>query len=383
MIKQHNVMRKLIRKISFLLVKKYRHSTIPQWYVLIMDILLFVLAFLMMEAFRAGSIQQMSLRGTAVQFILALMVTIIAFFFTGSYRSIIRHAGMSDIYKILIATVGPTLLFWAVNILNNQFRPQIIPNNYLLSYRGATMLYLLLAVEMIILRLFMQRIYNDYFRRKRNNVNVIIYGAGAAGIIAYNALHQDETVEYHVAAFIDDDMSKVNQELNGVSVMRARTVLNPKFIKQKNVTQLIIAIPTIRVMHKQAITNKALDLGLTVKAVPHVTTWLNGSFSANQIQDIKIEDLLEREPIKMDNINIVREVVDKVVLVTGAAGSIGSEICRQLMLYKPAKVVMLDQAESPMYDLQFELRNTYKNELDRMEFVIANVKDKARIVEVF
>ena len=224
-------MRKLIRKISFLLVKKYRHSTIPQWYVLIMDILLFVLAFLMMEAFRAGSIQQMSLRGTAVQFILALMVTIIAFFFTGSYRSIIRHAGMSDIYKILIATVGPTLLFWAVNILNNQFRPQIIPNNYLLSYRGATMLYLLLAVEMIILRLFMQRIYNDYFRRKRNNVNVIIYGAGAAGIIAYNALHQDETVEYHVAAFIDDDMSKVNQELNGVSVMRARTVLNPKFIK--------------------------------------------------------------------------------------------------------------------------------------------------------
>jgi FlaA1/EpsC-like NDP-sugar epimerase len=376
-------MRKMFRKLSFLLVKKYRHSTIPQWYVFFMDLILFVLAFLMMEAFRAGSFQQMSLRGTAVQFILALMVTIIAFFFTGSYRGIIRHAGMSDIYKILIATVGPTLLFWAVNIINNQFHPQIIPNRYLLSYRESTMLYLLLAIMMIILRLTMQRIYNDYFRRKRNVVNVVIYGAGAAGIIAYNALHQDETVEYHVAAFIDDDMSKVNQELNGVPVMRARTVLNPKFIEQKEVTQLIIAIPTIRVMHKQAITNKALDLGLTVKAVPHVTTWLNGSFSSNQIQDIKIEDLLEREPIKMDNINIVREVVDKVVLVTGAAGSIGSEICRQLMLYKPAKVVMLDQAESPMYDLQFELKNTYKNDLDRMEFVIANVKDKARMEEVF
>lgn len=376
-------MRKLFRKLSFLLVKKYRHSTIPQWYVFFMDLILFVLAFLMMEAFRAGSFQQMSLRGTAVQFILALMVTIIAFFFTGSYRGIIRHAGMSDIYKILIATVGPTLLFWAVNIINNQFHPQIIPNRYLLSYRESTMLYLLLAIMMIILRLTMQRIYNDYFRRKRNVVNVVIYGAGAAGIIAYNALHQDETVEYQVAAFIDDDMSKVNQELNGVPVMRASTVLNPKFIEQKEVTQLIIAIPTIRVMHKQAITNKALDLGLTVKAVPHVTTWLNGSFSSNQIQDIKIEDLLEREPIKMDNINIVREVVDKVVLVTGAAGSIGSEICRQLMLYKPAKVVMLDQAESPMYDLQFELKNTYKNDLDRMEFVIANVKDKARMEEVF
>ena len=117
--------------------------------------------------------------------------------------------------------------------------------------------------------------------------------------------------------------------------------------------------------------------------MPHITTWFNGSFSSNQIQDIKIEDLLEREPIKMDNINIVREVVDKTVLVTGAAGSIGSEICRQLMLYKPKKVILLDQAESPMYDLQFELKNTYKNELERMEFVIANVKDRLRMEEVF
>ena len=166
-------------------------------------------------------------------------------------------------------------------------------------------------------------------------------------------------------------------------VMRVRSVLNQKFVENKKISQLIIAIPTIRMLHKQAITNKALDLGMTVKAVPHVSTWLNGSFTVNQIQDIKIEDLLEREPIRMDNVNIVREVVDKVILVTGAAGSIGSEICRQLMTYQPKKVIMLDQAESPMYDLQFELKNTYKDNLDRMEFVIANVKDRQRMEEVF
>ncbi len=376
-------MRKLFKKLSFLIIKKYRHSTVSQWAVLMMDIMLFIISFILMEAFRVGGFQSLSMRGITVQFIIALMVTIIAFFFTGSYRSIIRHAGMSDIYKILLATGGPMLLYWAVNIVNNQFRPPIISKMYILSYRESLILYLLLAVFIIITRLFMQRIYNDYFRHRRKTVNVIIYGAGAAGIIAYNALHQDAAIEYHVVAFIDDDMSKVNQELNGVSVMRVRNVLNEKFIKQKEVTQLIIAIPTIRIKHKQAITTRALDLGLTVKAVPHVTTWLNGSFSANQIQDIKIEDLLEREPIKMDNINIVREVVDKVVLVTGAAGSIGSEICRQLMLYKPKKVILLDQAESPMYDLQFELKNTYKNELERMEFVIANVKDRPRMEEVF
>ena len=368
---------------SFAVVKRYRHSTVSQWIIFSIDVLLFVLSFFIIEVFRYGGVEGISLRSIAMRFIVTFIVTLLAFFFTGTFRSIIRHAGMSDIYNIMLANAAPIVLLCGVNLINNQFSPQIISADYLPSYRETVMLYLLLAVLMIVMRLMMQRVYNDYFRRRRPVENVVIYGAGAAGIIAYNALHQDFRIEYHVAAFIDDDMSKVNQELNGVPVMRVRSVLTPKFIEQKKVTQLIIAIPTIRLMHKQAITNKALDLGLTVKAVPHVSTWLNGSFSANQIQDIKIEDLLERESIRLDNVNIVREVVDKVVLVTGAAGSIGSEICRQLMQYQPRKVIMLDQAESPMYDLQFELKNTYKNHLDRMEFVIANVKDYARMEEVF
>ena len=368
---------------SFAVVKRYRHSTVSQWIIFSIDVLMFVLSFFIIEVFRYGGVEGISLRSIAMRFIVTFIVTLLAFFFTGTFRSIIRHAGMSDIYNIMLANAAPIVLLCGVNLINNQFSPQIISADYLPSYRETVMLYLLLAVLMIVMRLMMQRVYNDYFRRRRPVENVVIYGAGAAGIIAYNALHQDFRIEYHVAAFIDDDMSKVNQELNGVPVMRVRSVLTPKFIEQKKVTQLIIAIPTIRLMHKQAITNKALDLGLTVKAVPHVSTWLNGSFSANQIQDIKIEDLLERESIRLDNVNIVREVVDKVVLVTGAAGSIGSEICRQLMQYQPRKVIMLDQAESPMYDLQFELKNTYKNHLDRMEFVIANVKDYARMEEVF
>ena len=373
----------MLKKISFFLVRKYRHSTIPQTYILIMDVLLFVVAFFLMEAFRVNGLASLHIRGMLVKFVISLMLTLIFYFGSGSYKSIIRHAGITDIYKILIATVGPAFLCWMVNIVNNQFRPPIIHSAYLLSYREALMLYAILAVLLTISRLLLQRVYNSFFRRRRQVSNIVIYGAGAAGIIAYNALKQEPNVDYRIVAFIDDDMSKVNQELNGVPVLRARTVLNPKFIGQKKIKQLIIAIPTIRVLHKQAITNKALDLGLSVRAVPHASTWLNGTFSANQIQDIKIEDLLERESIKLDNVNIVREVADKVILVTGAAGSIGSEICRQLMTYHPAKVIMLDQAESPMYDLQFELRNTFAAQLDRMEFVIANVKDRPRIEEIF
>ena len=373
----------MLKRWSFYLIRKYRHSTISQWLVLVIDVVLFLMAFGLMEAFRANGLPEVFTRGTLIKFIWSFMLTTIFFFITGSYRGIIRHAGMRDIYKIMTTAIAPLILCWIVNIINYQFTPPIVSTAYMLSYRESLTLYLILGILMILSRMFMQRVYNEFFRRRRPSVNVVIYGAGAAGMIAYNALKQESNYEYHVLAFIDDDMSKVNQQLNGVPVMRARSVLNTKFIESKNVKQLIIAIPTIRTLHKQAITNKALDLGMTVKAVPHVSTWLNGSFSANQIQDIKIEDLLEREPIKMDNVNIVREVVDKVVLVTGAAGSIGSEICRQLMTYQPKKVIMLDQAESPMYDLQFELKNTYKDHLDRMAFVIANVKDKARMEEVF
>ena len=309
----------MLKKLSFYLVKKYRHSTIPQVYILIMDIFLFVVAFFLMEAFRVDLIKDLHVRGLIVKFVISLMLTILFYFFTGSYKGIIRHAGMSDIYKILLATVGSVIVCWVVNIVNYQFRPPIIHSSYLLSYRESLMLYAILAVLLTASRLFMQRVYNNYFRRRRRTINVVIYGAGSAGIIAYNALNQESAYEYKVVAFIDDDMSKVNSELNGVPVLRARTALNANFIGQKKISQLIIAIPSIRLKHKQAITNKALDLGLIVKAVPHASMWLNGAFSANQIQEIKIEDLLERESIKIDNVNVVREVADKVILVTGAA----------------------------------------------------------------
>lgn len=350
---------------------------------LLIDIFLFVVAFIAAEAFASRTLAGLTLRTLLFKFLVTATVTILFFLATKTYRNIIRHMGLNDIFRVLIVCAVPALGFMIINYVNNQFH--IISTDYLLSYRAVTMLYSMLAVLMLLARFTLLYIYNQYFKRSRPECNVVIYGAGAAGVIANNALKQDIHQEYKVVAFIDDDKTKVNQQLDSVPVMRARDVLNPNFVKSKDITQIIIAIPTIRLMHKQAITTRALDLGLTVKSVPHISKWMDGSFTSAQIQDIKIEDLLEREPIKIDNINVIREVLDKTVLVTGAAGSIGSEICRQLLQYKPKLVVMLDQAESPLYDLQFELRNNepYKKYVDSMAFVIANVKDYSRMEEVF
>jgi len=349
------------------------------------DIFLFLCAFAISELFSLRFDGNMTWKIVWVNMAICTVVTLTFFYIFKTYRSIVRHMGLNDIFRILTACVLMALSCGLLNFVNNQF--MIVPTtpNVLPSYRMTVMLYSMLALFMLLERFMVLYIYNQYFKRRRREVNVVIYGAGAAGVIANNALKQDVHVEYKVVAFIDDDFSKINQNLDSVPVMRARDVLTPKFVKSKNISQIIIAIPTIKLIHKQAITNRALDLGLTVKAVPHISMWMNGTFSASQIQDIKIEDLLQREPIKIDNINVVREVLDKTVLVTGAAGSIGSEICRQLLQYNPKCIIMLDQAESPLYDLQFELKNNepYKKYVDSMAFVIANVKDQARMEQVF
>ena len=373
----------MFKKLFYILVKRFRHSTIPGWIVLFVDLAIFVVAFFVAEAFALRSIVGLTFKSIAVKFVVTFAITLIAFLTMKSYKNIIRHMGLNDIWRIIWVCIFPALVCFVVNFVNNKWR--VINSDYLLSYRAIAMLYTILVVLMLLSRFAMLYVYNQYFKRQRSSFNVVIYGAGAAGVIANNALKQDLRYEYRVVAFIDDDLSKVNQQLDSVPVMRARDVLNPRFVAKKRVEQLIIAIPTIRLMHKQAITNRALDLGLTVKSVPHISNWINGSFSSAQIRDIRIEDLLGRDPIKIDNINVIREVLDKTVLVTGAAGSIGSEICRQLLQYKPKQIIMLDQAESPLYDLQFELRNNepYKKYVDSMQFVIANVKDQPRMEEVF
>ena len=375
----------MFKKLLYNLVKRYRHSTVPQWIMLAFDMLLFLVAFVVAELFSWRFEGHLTWNVVWINLCFTLFITIVFFYLFKTYRSIIRHMGLNDIFRVLMANLFMLATCWIINFVNNHLMVLPTRNNIIPSYRMSLMLFFLLAVFMLVGRFGILYIYNTYFKRRRTEVNVIIYGAGAAGVIANNALKQDLHNEYKVVAFIDDDQSKVGQHLDSVPVMRSRDVLNDKFIKSKEATQLIIAIPTIKLKHKQAVTNRALDLGLTVKAVPHISMWINGSFSATQIQDIKIEDLLEREPIKIDNINVVREVLDKTVLVTGAAGSIGSEICRQLLQYNPKKIIMLDQAESPMYDLQFELRNNepYKKHIDAMEFVIANVKDQPRMEEVF
>lgn len=373
----------MLKKYIVGFISKYRHTVASKWIILLIDLFTLAASFALTECFRLRL--QPSIDWVAILVKLGIFFVLATLFYVaiGTHRGLIRHSGMYDIYKVLISNGLTVFTLIVLSLINNN--ADIVNPRYAPSYNEILMTFAFQIAAMLTMRLFLQRVYNDYVRRRRPSCNVIIYGAGTAGTIAYNALQQDEKSDYKVVAFVDDDKKKIDTALNGIHVMKQHTALSEEFVRKNNVKVLLIAIPSIRLSHKQAIMTRGLNLGLTVKSVPHINEWINNSFSANQIQDIKIEDLLERESIKLDNVNIIREVVDKVVMVTGAAGSIGSEICRQLIQYHPSKIIMVDQAESPMYDLQFELTSNepYKQFFDKMVFVIGNVKDQRRMEEVF
>ncbi|MCQ2274304.1 MAG: polysaccharide biosynthesis protein [Bacteroidales bacterium] len=373
----------MMKKLLHWALGKYTTQTASRWSVLAIDLITLVIAFAITDLFRLryGHISDW----TPLFVKLAAFIAIATLFYiiVGTHRGIIRHSGLHDVYKILISNIAAAGVLILFNIVN--VNHIIVTERFAPAYSEILTTFAMQAIAMLTVRLMLQRIYNEYVMEPRPTENIMLYGAGAAAEIVMNALAHDKKTNYKVLAVVDDDKKKKDTAFQGVHVYSHNSVMNAEFISKNHIETLIIAIANLRTDHKQAISNKALELGLKVKAVPHIDNWINNDFSVNQLQDIKIEDLLGRESIKTDNINIVREVVDKVVLVTGAAGSIGSEICRQLIQYKPSKIIMLDQAESPMYDLQFELKNNepYRNEVDRMEFVITNIKDKLRMEQVF
>ena len=314
-----------------------------------------------------------------VQFAIVVVVYAAAFAIFKPFKSIMRYTGFGDIQKVFYANLAAFGALAVVKIIAYLHKPL---EPYFLWGRELILLVALVLVAMAFVRLFSRFVYDNVMdSRKKETRRIVIYGAGDAGKLTYNVLSKDSTLRNRIVAFIDDNPDKHTKQLNSVPIYPSQKVLTEDFVRDNDIDELIIAIPSLRMDAKQSIIGKALALNLTVKSVPDASRWTEGQFSASQIENIKIEDLLARDPIVLDNSNIKSEIEGKVILVSGAAGSIGSELSRQLCSYSPRKLVFIDNAESPLFDLQFELRNSFPDK--DIAFVIADIRDKLRIGEVF
>ena len=313
------------------------------------------------------------------------LLYLISFLISRTYDGMLRYSGFNDIRKIFVSCTWTVLFIIISKYFFIKFYP-VFAVNYYPPFTIIVYHYLITMVLMIFVRFTIRRLYNEVYKSSGNNKQyALVYGAGDGGIILLRTLNQDPNSKYRIKAFVDDDPKRVGTQINTLKIYGPETALTEDFIKKNKIEILVIAIPSINEQRKREIIEQGLALNLVVKSVPSFDKWIDGKLSPHQIQDIKIEDLLGRNPIVLGKENVSREIKDKVVLVTGAAGSIGSEICRQVMYYHPTQLIMLDQAESPMYDFQFEMNNEedFKTERDKMAFVITNVKDPVRMREVF
>ena len=213
------------------------------------------------------------------------------------------------------------------------------------------------------------------------NAHVLIYGVGALGVITKNLLSQGTTTTYRIVGFIDDHPKKQGKKVDGVRVYAPDDVLTPEFIEKENIKEMVIAIQNISAQKKRDIANRCLNLDVKVRFASSVENWLGDSGVSARIKDVRIEDLLGRDCIELSKENIQRGLQDEIIMITGAAGSIGSEIVRQVVSYKPKKVIMVDQAETAMNDTMLEITGYIRNGM--IEGKICDVNNRKRMDAIF
>ena len=380
------MLRNFFLKVCNFLFGKQANDSLPRIWVLAFDIIVIFVAYAISMFFiYYNNLGKGHMFKDWYRVLIVMGIYIIMFLSYRTYYGMIRYSGFDDIRKIFHSCSAALVVLIVAKVVITQINPKLV-NHLLPGYRIIFYHYLMSIIIMVLSRFFIRRLYNEIYKNPnvRKN-NTVIYGAGEGGVLLFRAIQQDKDSAYKIIAFADDNPKKANKDINTIPIYSPDKIFNNNYIEKNRITVLILALPSIPGERKKELIEKGMSFGLKVKTIPSFENWVNGEMNANTVQDINIEDLLGRDPIVLDKINVKREIDNKVIMITGAAGSIGSEMCRQTLHYNPQLLVMVDQAESPMYDLQYELKNTpeFKNLIDRMIFIIANVKDERRMTEVF
>jgi len=307
-------------------------------------------------------------------YLIVLSVRLVTFAWSKTYKGVVRYTSTRDTGRILtVILVGSLLVFILNTLWLSSYHYYFIPTSVIIIDA------LLTLFLMISSRLAVKTLYFEMKNPQREKQSVIIFGAGEAGIITKRTLDRDAAIKYRVAGFIDDDVRKQGRSVEGVFVYSADKL--ESLIEQFDVESVIISMQNLSAKRKNEITDRCLNVGVRIMNVPPASRWINGELSFNQIRSLRIEDLLEREPIQLDAARIANDIKGKIILITGAAGSIGSELARQCIPFRPKKIYLLDQAESPLYELELELAD--RPIKVAYEVVIADVRNEERMRNVF
>jgi FlaA1/EpsC-like NDP-sugar epimerase len=348
----------------------------PRWIILWIDLLVcffsLVLAYLL--RFNFARIPKVESDSFTLVFSYVIATRFFSFYISKTYMGIVRYTGSKDAARIFIVLTLGTFFLCATNLFT-WFSDKI----FIIPFSIIVIEYMSTTFIMLSSRFVFKALYFELKNPSRAKTNVIIFGAGEAGIITKRTLDRDAGMKYKVLAFIDDDPKKKNHILEGITIYGFDML--ERLLRENEVAQIIISVQQLPAGRKQEIVDLCLNYNTKVLHVPPVSSWINGELSFKQIRRIRIEDLLERDPIHLNEKNIRAQLNNKIVLVTGAAGSIGSELVRQIAHFNPKLLILLDQAESPLYDMEMELKD--KLSLNKYEVVIGDVRNEERMNNLF
>jgi FlaA1/EpsC-like NDP-sugar epimerase len=349
---------------------------LPRWSILFIDtfICAFALGLALKIRFDFKNIPETDAKNIPLDFAIVLAIRFLSFAISKTYKGVVRYTSSRDTMRIFSVVIAGSILVYLINLAYFfAIGEYFIPTSVIIIDALVTLFL------MISSRLAVKAIYFESKNPDKEKMSVIIYGAGEAGMITKRTLDRDAAIKYKVVGFIDDDKEKHGRSIEGIFVYPPEKL--PELIKDNGIEVVVISIQNLPPRKKNEITDLCLANNVRVLNVPPVTRWINGELSFNQIRGINIEDLLERDPIRLDTDIISQQLKDKAILITGAAGSIGSELARQCAKFFPKKIYLLDQSESPLHELELEFADKYKD--CEFEVVLADIRNHERMKNVF
>ncbi|MCL5127847.1 nucleoside-diphosphate sugar epimerase/dehydratase [Algibacter sp. L4_22] len=354
----------------------YSQKYASKWLVLAIDLSIVMAAFFIAYFIRFNFSLKFNVEQFTLQLPFVLTVSAISFLVVGSFKSVIRHTGFTDVVNLcksvfLIATIMGVFVFF-----NNKFQLVsnfTIPRTIIVFH--AIISFVILSASRLVFKMGFKHLKCKLLATKR----VLIYGAGDEGIITYNALVNNTVSSYVVVAFIDNNRKKKGKNIDGVPIMSFRQI-TAEFTLNNNIDEIVVASEGVSANKLISLVDNLSAANVKIKKVPPIDSWINGELNSTQIKQVQIEDLLGRAPIEINNPNLLNEFNGETVLVTGAAGSIGSELVRQLSEFDVKHLILVDQAESPLYDIEQDLKRSGKRSYTA---IVADIRDGLRLDSIF
>ena len=352
----------------------------PRWVIILLDVLIHLFALFFAYLIRFDLKADFSLIQTEWEILsrslwFFILVKILVFGVFQIHQGLVRYSSTDDFKRILFAEAISTILF----IMGGLFRFYFLDHYYLFPNSVLIMEFIFSTAFVISARLVVKLLYLEYIKEKGSEEPLVIFGAGVSGLLTKRIIEKDTASLQNVIGFIDDNPNLKSKRIEGSRVYQLHEL---EALKQKfNIRTLIIAVQNLPSERLQQIAESAFEHGIQIQRVPEAKSWTNGTFQVKQFTKININDLLGREVIELNNPKVAALISDRVVLVTGAAGSIGSGLAKSIAPLNPRKLILLDQAETPLFELEQQLKAKFPALV--AEYVIGDICAAQRMEKLF